>query len=74
MWYVLEGADVGVAVDVSQSDYSAGVLVGVATQGNLEMVTCGPETVAFFAEAGTTYYVLAFDHQARPQAATCSGW
>jgi hypothetical protein len=63
VWYVLEGADVGVAVDVSQSDYSAGVLVGVGTQGNLETVTCGSGTVAFFAEAGTTYYVLAFDDQ-----------
>jgi len=63
VWYVLEGADVGVAVDVSQSDYSAGVLVGVVTQGNLETVTCGAGAVAFFAAAGTTYYVLAFDDQ-----------
>ena len=63
VWYVLEGADVGVAVDVSQSDYSAGVLVGVGTQGNLEIVTCGSGAVAFFAAAGTTYYVLAFDDQ-----------
>jgi len=63
VWYVLDGTDVGVAVDVSQSDYSAGVVVGVGTQGNLEIVTCGSGTVAFLAKAGTTYYVLAFDDQ-----------
>src|SRR5262245_24176465 len=63
VWYVLEGTGAGVVVDVSQSDYSAGVLVGVGTQGNLEIVTCGAGAVAFIAEAGTTYYVLAIDDQ-----------
>ena len=63
VWYVLEGTDAGVAVDVSQSDYSAGVLVAVGTQGDLQTVTCGPGTVAFFAATGTTYYVLAIDDQ-----------
>ena len=63
VWYVLEGADAGVVVDVSQSDYPAGVLVGVGTQGNLETVACGPGATAFFAAAGTTYYVLAIDDQ-----------
>ena len=58
VWYVLEGADAGVAVDVSQSDYSAGVLVGVGSQGNLQIVTCGPGSITFFAAAGTTYHVL----------------
>jgi hypothetical protein len=51
-------------IDVSQSDYTAGVLVGVGSQGNLFTVACGPGTVAFSAEAGTTYYVLAIDDQA----------
>ena len=63
VWYVIEGADVGVAVDVSQSDYSAGVLVGVGTQETSRPSRAVPGTVAFFAEAGTTYYVLAFDDQ-----------
>jgi hypothetical protein len=63
VWYALEGSGIGVVVDVSQSDYSAGVLVGVGSQGSLETVACGPGTVAFFAEAGTTYYVLAIDDQ-----------
>jgi hypothetical protein len=63
VWYVLQGTDQGVVVDVSQSNYPAGVLVGTGTQGNLETVACGPGTVGFFAAAGTTYYVLAIDDQ-----------
>jgi hypothetical protein len=63
VWYVLQGSDQGVVVDVSQSDFSAGILVGVGTQGNLQTVACGPGTVGFFAAAGTTYYILAFDDQ-----------
>lgn len=61
VWYAVQGTDAGVVVDVSQSNYAAGVLVGVGSQGNLLTVTCGPGAVFFFAEAGTTYYVLAID-------------
>jgi hypothetical protein len=63
VWYAVTGSDSGVVVDVSQSSYSAGVLVGVGTEGNLQTVACGPGTVGFFAAAGTTYYVLAIDDQ-----------
>jgi hypothetical protein len=63
VWYALAGADTTVVVDVSQSSYSAGVLVGVGSQDSLQTVACGPGTVAFFAAAGTTYYVLAIDDQ-----------
>ena len=63
VWYALEGTDQGVVIDVSQSNYTAGVAVGVGSQGNLDLVTCGPGAVGFFAAAGTTYYVLAFDDQ-----------
>lgn len=63
VWYVLQGSDQGVIVDVSRSSYSAGVLVGVGSPGNLQTVACGPDSVAFFAAAGTTYYVLAIDDQ-----------
>jgi uncharacterized protein DUF6299 len=64
VWYTIEGSGTGVRVDVSQSGYSAGVIVGVVNQeGNLQSVACGPNAVVFFAEAGTTYYVLAFDDQ-----------
>jgi hypothetical protein len=63
VWYAIDGTDTGVVVDVSQSDYSAGVLIGTGTQGNLVTVACGPGAVGFFAAAGTTYYVLVFDDQ-----------
>jgi len=64
VWYAFTPAsDTGVIVDVSQSDYSAGVLVGVGTQGNLQTVACAPGAVGFFASTGTTYYVLAIDDQ-----------
>jgi hypothetical protein len=63
VWYAIQGSDQNVVVDVSGSSYSAGVLVGVGSQGNLQTVTCGPRTVTFFAAAGTTYYVLAIDDQ-----------
>jgi hypothetical protein len=64
VWYAFTAvSDTTVVVDVSQSNYSAGVLVGVGSQGNLQTVACGPATVAFFAAAGTTYYVLAIDDQ-----------
>ena len=64
VWYAYEAAaDGGVVVDVSESDYTAGVLVGVGTPGALETVACGPDTTAFNATAGTTYYLLAIDDQ-----------
>ncbi len=63
VWYALPGSDTTVAVDVSGSDYSAGIIVGVGSQGSLVTVACGPGAVPFFAAAGTTYYVLAIDDQ-----------
>jgi len=64
VWYTLNlAADSGVIIDVSASDYSAGLLVGVGTPGALETVACGPGATAFSAAAGTTYYVLAIDDQ-----------
>jgi hypothetical protein len=63
VWYAFQGNDSTVVVDVSGSNYSSGVLVGTGTEGNLNLVTCGQGSVAFFAAAGTTYYVLAIDDQ-----------
>jgi hypothetical protein len=63
VWYAIDGTDTGVIVDVSSSDYSAGVLVGVGAPGSFSIVACGPGSVFFFASAGTTYYVLAIDDQ-----------
>jgi hypothetical protein len=64
VWYTLVGTGEGVLVNVSESDYTAGVLVGIGTPGALDIVACGPDGVAFLAEAGTTYYILAIDDQA----------
>jgi hypothetical protein len=52
VWYVLQGTDQGVVIDVSQSNYSAGVLVGTGTQGNLQTVACGPGNCRFLRGRG----------------------
>jgi len=65
VWYEFTSAsDVGVAVDVSDSSYSAGVLVatGNPTDG-FEIVACAPGATGWLAEAGVTYAVLAIDDQ-----------
>lgn len=63
VWYTVVGTGSGVVVDVSGSDYTAGVLVGMGTPGSLQTVACGPTTVGFSTDVGTTYYVLAIDDQ-----------
>ena len=63
VWYTIDGADNGVVVDVSSSNYSAGVIVVSGTPGSFVLETCGPGAVAFFAASGTTYSILAFDDQ-----------
>lgn len=64
VWYALTAADDGnLIVDVSASDYSAGVIVATGTPGSFSIVTCGPGAIAFFASAGETYSILAFDDQ-----------
>jgi hypothetical protein len=64
VWYSLQPAsDTGVIVDVSASTYSAGAIVVTGSPGSFLLHTCGPGTVAFFASAGVTYYLLLFDDQ-----------
>lgn len=64
VWYEFTAtADMGVLVDVSASDYSAGVLVGTGAPGSFSIVSCGPAGVIFFAESGVTYAILAIDDQ-----------
>jgi len=64
VWYRYEAASDGrVVVDVSPSDYSAGVAVGIGRIGSLETVACGPGAVLFDAEAGERYLIVAFDFQ-----------
>lgn len=60
VWYTLTAAASGYLVDVSQSDFGAGVIVATGTPGNLSIVTCGPRTVGFEATPGETYYLMAF--------------
>jgi len=64
VWYLFEPTtDGAVIIDVSASNYSAGVAVGVGSPGNLTTVACGSGAILLDAVAGETYYVLAFDDQ-----------
>lgn len=64
VWFGLEAtADSWVAVDVSESNYSAGVFVATGSPGSFEVVACGPGAVAFEAVTGVTYAILAIDDQ-----------
>src|SRR5262245_30619863 len=60
VWYALTATAFGYLVDVSASDFGAGVIVATGTPGNLSIVTCGPRVVGFEATAGETYYLMAF--------------
>jgi hypothetical protein len=64
VWYQLTAtADELLVVDVSGSDYSAGVIVVTGVPGAFTLVTCGPLAVAFATTTGETYSILAFDDQ-----------
>jgi hypothetical protein len=64
VWYSLTpAADSGYVVDVSGSDYSAGIIIVTGTPGAFQIVDCGPGAVTFAGTSGTTYYILAFDDQ-----------
>jgi hypothetical protein len=62
VWYSYTApADGAVVIDVSQSSYSAGVIVASGTPGSLSLDTCGPRAVVEFVTAGETVYIMAFD-------------
>jgi hypothetical protein len=64
VWYQLTAtADEFLIVDVSGSDYTAGVIVVTGVPGAFTLVTCGPGAVAFATTTGETYSILAFDDQ-----------
>ncbi len=65
VWYELTpSADMAVLVDVSASDYTAGVIVATGSPGAFGPVeACGPGSVGFSATSGTTYVILVFDDQ-----------
>jgi hypothetical protein len=61
VWYRYEASEDGALVlDVSESSFTAGLLVtaGDPAEGNL--VTCGPGAVTFAVTAGQTYFIMAF--------------
>jgi hypothetical protein len=61
IWYTLTAGDSpAYIVDVSQSDFTAGVMVATGTPGSLSLVNCGPDSVGFEATPGETYYLMAF--------------
>lgn len=62
VWYDLTGTGAWVAIDVSASSYSAGVLVTTGAP-DFNFVTCGPGAVAWPAESGVTYAILVIDDQ-----------
>jgi hypothetical protein len=64
VWYEMTAATDGALVaDVSSSNYSAGVLVGVGSPGSFSIVACGPGATAWTTTAGTTYSILIIDDQ-----------
>jgi hypothetical protein len=60
VWYTLTASEPAYAIDVSQSDFTAGAIVATGTPGNLTLVDCGPRSIGFEATAGQTYYIMAF--------------
>lgn len=60
VWYSLEASAPAYVVDVSRSDFAAGVIVATGTPGNLTLVACGPQSIGIEATAGETYYLMAF--------------
>lgn len=64
VWYELTADTDGyVLVDVSASDYSAGVIVATGSPGSLITEACGPGGTYFYAVSGQAYAILAFDDQ-----------
>ena len=64
VWYEYTAAADGfVVVDVSASDYSAGVFVATGAPGSFEIQACAPGAAIFEAFAGTVYSVIAIDDQ-----------
>jgi hypothetical protein len=62
VWYSYTSpADGAVVVDVSQSSYSAGVIVATGAPGSLSILDCGPQSVAESVSSGQTLYIMAFD-------------
>ena len=59
--YTATGNEGGVVVDVSQSDFSSGVIIAEGGPGNWSVDSCGPGATGTPVFAGVTYYILAFN-------------
>lgn len=64
VWFHMTPTSDGfVGIDVSESDYSAGLIVATGSPSSFSFVTCGPGAVVFEGVTGETYTILAFDDQ-----------
>jgi hypothetical protein len=64
VWYELTpSADMGIVVDVSASNYTAGVIIASGSPGSFTLENCGPGASAWSALSGVTYTILVFDDQ-----------
>jgi uncharacterized protein DUF6299 len=65
VWYkYTPSAKRNVALDVSESDYEAGLMVFDGTPSADSFLTCGPFEVGVRAKAGHTYYIMVFSDTA----------
>jgi hypothetical protein len=65
VWYQFTlDAKAKVALDTTESDYTAGLMVFEGTPTVDSFITCGPGIVGVNAQAGQTYYVMAFSDTA----------
>ena len=64
VWYsITTDVERPLIIDVSGSNYSAGVAVVTGTPDAFQLETCGPQAVVFIASPGVTYSIVAFDDQ-----------
>ena len=64
VWYEYTATtDGAIVIDVAESDYTAGILVGVGGSGNWTLVACGYRRVGLPTTAGQPYAILAIDYQ-----------
>jgi hypothetical protein len=62
VWYeFIAPADGRFLVDVTGSDFEAGIIVVSVSAGSFTLERCGPSSVTFVGTTGVTYAILAFD-------------
>ena len=63
VWYEYTATSDGAIIDVSQSDYTAAVLVGVGGPGNWKLIMCAYGRATLRTSPGQPYAILAIDYQ-----------